>query len=77
MSRSGLEWLFRLAQEPRRLARRYLIDDPQFLAILYRTMRVPKSERIIFALADTVAARGHREPAHFVGELVERLGLLR
>jgi N-acetylglucosaminyldiphosphoundecaprenol N-acetyl-beta-D-mannosaminyltransferase len=24
----GLEWLIRLAQEPRRLARRYLIDDP-------------------------------------------------
>jgi N-acetylglucosaminyldiphosphoundecaprenol N-acetyl-beta-D-mannosaminyltransferase len=39
MSKSGLEWLFRLAQEPRRLAKRYLVDDPQFLAILYRTMR--------------------------------------
>jgi N-acetylglucosaminyldiphosphoundecaprenol N-acetyl-beta-D-mannosaminyltransferase len=46
MSRSGLEWLFRLAQEPRRLAKRYLVDDPQFLAILYRTMRAPKSARI-------------------------------
>lgn len=28
MTRVGLEWLFRLAQEPRRLSRRYLIDDP-------------------------------------------------
>ena len=28
MTAMGLEWLFRLAQEPRRLARRYLIDDP-------------------------------------------------
>lgn len=28
MTSVGLEWLFRLAQEPRRLARRYLIDDP-------------------------------------------------
>lgn len=28
MTAVGLEWLFRLAQEPRRLARRYLIDDP-------------------------------------------------
>jgi N-acetylglucosaminyldiphosphoundecaprenol N-acetyl-beta-D-mannosaminyltransferase len=28
---SGLEWLFRLAQEPRRLSRRYLWDDPRFL----------------------------------------------
>jgi N-acetylglucosaminyldiphosphoundecaprenol N-acetyl-beta-D-mannosaminyltransferase len=31
MQRSGLEWLFRLAQEPRRLWRRYLIDNPWFL----------------------------------------------
>jgi N-acetylglucosaminyldiphosphoundecaprenol N-acetyl-beta-D-mannosaminyltransferase len=46
MSKSGIEWLFRLAQEPRRLAKRYLVDDPEFLAILYRTMRIPKSERI-------------------------------
>ena len=28
MTRIGLEWAFRLAQEPRRLARRYLLDDP-------------------------------------------------
>jgi N-acetylglucosaminyldiphosphoundecaprenol N-acetyl-beta-D-mannosaminyltransferase len=28
MTSIGLEWLFRLAQEPRRLARRYLLDDP-------------------------------------------------
>ena len=31
MTRVGLEWLFRLAQEPRRLARRYLRDDPWIL----------------------------------------------
>jgi N-acetylglucosaminyldiphosphoundecaprenol N-acetyl-beta-D-mannosaminyltransferase len=29
LTRVGLEWLFRLAQEPRRLARRYLLDDPR------------------------------------------------
>lgn len=28
MTRAGLEWAFRLVQEPRRLARRYLVDDP-------------------------------------------------
>jgi exopolysaccharide biosynthesis WecB/TagA/CpsF family protein len=27
MQRSGLEWMFRLIREPRRLCRRYLIDD--------------------------------------------------
>jgi N-acetylglucosaminyldiphosphoundecaprenol N-acetyl-beta-D-mannosaminyltransferase len=31
MQRSGLEWLFRLVQEPRRLWRRYLVDNPWFL----------------------------------------------
>ncbi|MBF6599317.1 MAG: WecB/TagA/CpsF family glycosyltransferase [Dehalococcoidia bacterium] len=29
--RSGLEWAFRLAREPRRLAKRYLVDDVQVL----------------------------------------------
>ena len=34
VQRSGLEWLFRLAQEPRRLARRYLVTNTGFLAVL-------------------------------------------
>jgi len=32
MQRRGLEWLFRLIQEPRRLWRRYLLYNPRFLA---------------------------------------------
>jgi N-acetylglucosaminyldiphosphoundecaprenol N-acetyl-beta-D-mannosaminyltransferase len=32
IQRSGLEWLFRLSQEPRRLARRYLVNNPLFIA---------------------------------------------
>ena len=36
MQRAGLEWLFRLAHEPRRLWRRYLIDNPWFLFELAR-----------------------------------------
>jgi N-acetylglucosaminyldiphosphoundecaprenol N-acetyl-beta-D-mannosaminyltransferase len=31
MRRAGLEWLFRLALEPRRLGRRYLIGNPRFV----------------------------------------------
>ena len=31
MQRSGLEWLFRLGTEPRRLWRRYLIHNPLFV----------------------------------------------
>lgn len=34
MQRAGLEWLFRLATEPRRLWRRYLINNPLFIAAL-------------------------------------------
>lgn len=33
MSRAGLEWLYRLAQEPRRLAYRYLVRDLAILPI--------------------------------------------
>ncbi len=46
MSRAGLEWLFRLCQEPRRLARRYLLRDPRFLPILFRTALSPRSQRV-------------------------------
>lgn len=31
MNRAGLEWTFRLAHEPRRLGRRYLVGNPAFL----------------------------------------------
>lgn len=31
MQRRGLEWLFRLAHEPRRLARRYLVGNARFI----------------------------------------------
>jgi N-acetylglucosaminyldiphosphoundecaprenol N-acetyl-beta-D-mannosaminyltransferase len=31
MQRAGLEWSYRLTQEPRRLWRRYLIEDPPFV----------------------------------------------
>jgi N-acetylglucosaminyldiphosphoundecaprenol N-acetyl-beta-D-mannosaminyltransferase len=35
MRTSGLEWIHRLAQEPKRLARRYLIEDLPFAAELF------------------------------------------
>jgi N-acetylglucosaminyldiphosphoundecaprenol N-acetyl-beta-D-mannosaminyltransferase len=34
MQRFGLEWLFRLVQEPRRLWRRYLLLNPAYLTLL-------------------------------------------
>ncbi|HEY3593934.1 MAG TPA: WecB/TagA/CpsF family glycosyltransferase [Polyangiaceae bacterium] len=56
MSKSGLEWLYRLSQEPRRLARRYLVEDPKFALILLRTMREPKSARVLSAPAKAAGA---------------------
>lgn len=38
MQRSGLEWLFRLVMEPRRLWKRYLSNNPRFV---YRILRRP------------------------------------
>ena len=33
MQRAGLEWLFRLYSEPRRLFRRYVYNNPRFLVL--------------------------------------------
>jgi N-acetylglucosaminyldiphosphoundecaprenol N-acetyl-beta-D-mannosaminyltransferase len=46
MSRAGFEWIFRLSQDPKRLARRYLVDDPRFAGIFLRTLLVPRAERL-------------------------------
>jgi N-acetylglucosaminyldiphosphoundecaprenol N-acetyl-beta-D-mannosaminyltransferase len=41
----GLEWLYRLAREPRRLWRRYLVRDIAILPIAWRMLRIPVAER--------------------------------
>ncbi len=41
----GLEWLYRLTQEPGRLWRRYLVNDPKFALILLRTLRERRRAR--------------------------------
>lgn len=38
MNRMGIEWTYRLYREPRRLARRYLIGNPLFLARVVGTL---------------------------------------
>jgi N-acetylglucosaminyldiphosphoundecaprenol N-acetyl-beta-D-mannosaminyltransferase len=45
VSAAGLEWLYRLALEPRRLWRRYLVRDPEFLVILLRELRSREGAR--------------------------------
>jgi N-acetylglucosaminyldiphosphoundecaprenol N-acetyl-beta-D-mannosaminyltransferase len=42
MQRAGLEWLFRLAQEPRRLWRRYLNEDVAFFRLVWREWRAKR-----------------------------------
>ena len=45
MQRTGLEWAFRLAMEPRRLWRRYLRAVPFFIFLLsrqYLAQRYPR-----------------------------------
>lgn len=39
MQRSGLEWLHRLARDPRRMAKRYLVDDVRFVRLVVREWR--------------------------------------
>lgn len=46
MGRVGLEWAFRLWQEPRRLWRRYLVEGPRFVTIVLSTWQLPRSERV-------------------------------
>ncbi len=43
LSRLGLEWLFRLAKEPRRLWRRYMSTNPRFLYLAIRQLVRAKS----------------------------------
>ena len=45
VSRVGLEWLYRLAHEPRRLWRRYLLRDPEFARVVYAQLRAARVTR--------------------------------
>ncbi|MCC5941046.1 MAG: WecB/TagA/CpsF family glycosyltransferase [Balneolaceae bacterium] len=36
MQNAGLEWLFRFSQEPKRLFRRYFIEAPQFVPLVFK-----------------------------------------
>jgi N-acetylglucosaminyldiphosphoundecaprenol N-acetyl-beta-D-mannosaminyltransferase len=45
MSDHGLEWLYRLKQEPARLWQRYLVRDRAILRIFWRTRRRVRDER--------------------------------
>jgi len=42
MQRNGLEWLFRMVTEPRRLAGRYIRNNPAFIYLALRQLLAPK-----------------------------------
>lgn len=45
MQNCGLEWLYRLLKEPRRLAKRYLVDDTKIIPIILKYLRCPKEKK--------------------------------
>ncbi len=46
IQQTGLEWLFRAMQEPRRLAKRYIVTNAQFLRLSYITLISERSKRV-------------------------------
>jgi N-acetylglucosaminyldiphosphoundecaprenol N-acetyl-beta-D-mannosaminyltransferase len=44
MQKCGMEWLFRLAQEPRRMWRRYLVEDMAFFRLVWTEWRIQRRE---------------------------------
>jgi N-acetylglucosaminyldiphosphoundecaprenol N-acetyl-beta-D-mannosaminyltransferase len=62
MQRSGLEWLFRLANEPRRLWRRYLINNSLFVWLTLLQMWRPRSPSTFEATLDQVESSGTTHP---------------
>ncbi len=55
MQRAGLEWFFRFLQEPRRMFRRYFIDDAAFFGMLARALVVKQTKKVV-GLAVSIAA---------------------
>ncbi len=45
LQRAGLEWLFRLLQDPRRLLGRYLLGNARFLALVCRELLRPRGRK--------------------------------
>jgi N-acetylglucosaminyldiphosphoundecaprenol N-acetyl-beta-D-mannosaminyltransferase len=53
MQRGGLEWLFRLSQEPRRLFRRYTVTNSIFLYLLFKEfirVKILRSKESMFSV---------------------------
>ena len=62
MMRSGLEWLFRLCLEPRRLWRRYIIGNPRFIIQTLRQWSCTHRDPGFRSTAQPRERRNAREP---------------
>lgn len=60
MQRTGTEWLHRLLEDPRRLAKRYLVDDTQFVRLVAREWRGQR--RAAAERATAIDSRVSRRP---------------
>jgi len=75
MQLNGLEWVFRLSCEPRRLWRRYLLLNPLYLSLLFlqvcgfefATSGLPPSQELLFGRLDqdSRALRFHKQRSFF------------
>jgi N-acetylglucosaminyldiphosphoundecaprenol N-acetyl-beta-D-mannosaminyltransferase len=60
LQRMGLEWLFRLASEPRRLWRRYVLQNPRFVLLLAHQMLHDRLARANGPNAGRLTGKGRR-----------------
>lgn len=70
MQRLGLEWLYRMLQEPKRLGRRYLTTNAAFLWLLGREMirrRLPRSSASPVPPPEHVLPEAAETPRNLVG----------
>ena len=58
LQRFGMEWLFRLVQEPRRLWRRYLVGNTVFLIYVFTDLMRAASQRAMLFLSPKNAGKG-------------------
>lgn len=64
LQRAGLEWAYRLAQEPRRLARRYLTTNLRFAAMVLRALVTRRGSVAAYqAPGEPPAAAARKEPS--------------
>lgn len=62
LQRIGMEWLYRMMSEPRRLARRYLRNNPRFLWLL--ALQFTGIRRLSLPFDETLAASPRARTNH-------------